>query len=130
MSTIVIGITHHASALAACNLAFEWTKPDDQLHLVYAIDGSQPSEVATARRHADGLLESLQLSSSRAITVHTVNDRPHRAILATAKQTKADLIVIGNRGLVRHRRFTNAVPSRVLRAAKCSVLVVDTTPSA
>jgi len=38
----------------------------------------------------------------------------------------ADLIVVGNRGLTKHGRFTRETPAQVLRHATCSVLVVDT----
>ena len=74
-----------------------------------------------------GLLESLRLSTTRPMSVHSVSDKPHQAILDIAEQAKADLIVIGNQGMVRYGRFTSAVPARVLRGANCSVLVVDTT---
>jgi nucleotide-binding universal stress UspA family protein len=125
MTTIVVGVTNQSSALAACNRAFELARPGDQIHLVYAVGGSG-AEAETAHRHADGLLETLQLSSNRPVSVHTVHDEPHRAILDVAAHTKADLIVIGNRGMVRNGRFTKAAPARVLRGATCSVLVVDT----
>ncbi len=129
MTTIVIGVTNHTTARAACNRAFELARPGGQVHLVYAVEGDG-AEVATAERHADGLLQTLQLSSSRPVTVHTVRDEPHRAILDVAVRTNADLIVVGNRGLVRRGRFTKATPARVLRGANCSVLVVDTSDAA
>jgi len=125
MTTIVIGVTNHTTALAACNRAFELARPGDQIHLVYAVT-ERGAEEAAATRHAEGLLETLQLSSNRPVSVHTVHDEPHRAILGVAERTKADLIVIGNRGMVRNGRFTRAAPARVVRGATCSVLVVDT----
>ncbi len=131
MSTIVIGVTQHTTALAACTRALELARATDaDVHLVYAVDERDRESEATTRRHADGLLETLQLSSTRPMTVHTVLDRPDRAILDVAKKTNADLVVIGNQGLVRRGRFTRDVPARVLRGATCSVLVVDTTPAA
>ena len=69
-TTIVVGVTNRTSALAACTRAFELARPGDQIHLVYAVSG-RGAEAETARRHADGLLETLQLSSSRPVTVHT-----------------------------------------------------------
>ncbi len=129
MTTIVIGVTNDTTALAACKRAFELARPGDQIHLVYAVEGDG-AKVATAERHADGLLQTLQLSSNRPVSVHTVRDEPHRAILDVAVRTNADLIVVGNRGLVRRGRFTKATPARVLRGANCSVLVVDTSDAA
>lgn len=125
MTTIVVGVTNHSTALAACQRAFELARSGDQIHLVYAVDEHQLNS-STAQRQADGLLESLQLSSSQPVSVHSVVGAPHKAILDVADRTKADLIVVGNRGLVRHGRFTRAAPARILRGAKCSVLVVDT----
>jgi nucleotide-binding universal stress UspA family protein len=130
MTTIVVGVTNHTTALAACNRAFELALLGDQIHLVYAVEGDGAAAATTAERHADGLLQTLQLSSRRPVTVHTVRDEPHRAILDVAQRTNADLIVVGNRGLVRRGRFTKATPARVLRGANCSVLVVDTSRDA
>jgi nucleotide-binding universal stress UspA family protein len=129
MTTIVVGVTNHSTALAACRRAFELARSGDQIHLVYAVDG-HGTAADTARRHADGLLETLQLSSGRPVSVHTVQDPAHRAILDVAERTNADLIVIGNKGMVRNGRFTRAAPARVLRGATCSVLVVDSTHTA
>jgi nucleotide-binding universal stress UspA family protein len=125
MTIIVVGVTKNNTALAACTRAFELARSGDQIHLVYAVD-ERGAAAETAMRHADGLLESLQLSSTRPVSVHTVPGEPHQAILDVAERTKADLIVIGNQGMVRNGRFTRAAPARVLRGAKCSVLVVDT----
>lgn len=125
MTTIVVGVTNHSTALAACRRAFELARAGDQIHLVYAVE-AHGAEVAVETRHADGLLETLQLSSNRPVSVHTVHAAAHEAILGVAAEHHADLIVIGNRGMVRNGRFTRATPARVLRGATCSVLVVDT----
>lgn len=125
MTVIVVGVTNQASALAACERAFELARPGDQIHLVSAVSESGRGAEA-AHRRADGLMETLQMSSTRPVKVHTVRDEPHRAILEVAEHVKADLIVIGNRGLVRNGRFTRETPAKVLRGATCSVLVVDT----
>ena len=125
MTTIVVGVTNHSTALAACHRAFELARPGDQIHLVYAVE-ERGDDAAVAARHADGLLETLQLSSNRPVSVHTVHAAAHQAILDVAAEHHADLIVIGNRGMVHNGRFTRATPARVLRGATCSVLVVDT----
>ena len=126
-TTIVIGVTNQATALAACARALELARATDaNVHLVYAIDEHDPHAESTARRHADGLLESLALSSSLPMTVHTVIGHAADAILQVAATTQADVIVIGNKGLTRHGRFTHETPAQVLRKATCSVLVIDT----
>jgi len=126
-TNIVVGVNNQATALAACSRAMSLARMTDaQLHLVYAIDKADTTAEATARRHAEGLLESLKLSSAIPATIHVIPNRPHEAILMVAHECKADLIVIGNKGLTRWGRFTRAAPAQVLRRATCSVLVVDT----
>jgi nucleotide-binding universal stress UspA family protein len=126
-TNIVIGVTKQATALEACKRAFELARATDAaVHLVYALAESDPKAEAVARSQSEGLLESLRLSSSLPITVHVEFGKPHEVILEVADRVHADLIVIGNQGLVSHGRFTRLPPALVLRGAKCSVLVVDT----
>lgn len=126
-TSIVVGVSNHATALTAYSQAMSLAKMSDaQVHLVYAIEPGDPNAESIARRHADGLLSSLQLSTTLPVTVHTVVGRPHEAILAVAHEHAADLIVVGNKGLTRRGRFTKEAPAQVLRHATCSVLVVDT----
>jgi nucleotide-binding universal stress UspA family protein len=127
-TNIVVGVNNRATALAACSRAMSLARMTDaQLHLVYAIDKADTGAETTARRHAEGLLESLKLSSSIPATIHVIPNRPDEAILMVAREHNADLIVIGNKGLTRRGRFTREAPAKVLRKAACSVLVVDTT---
>ena len=126
-TNIVIGVTKQATALAACRRAFELARATDAaVHLVYALAESDPKAEEVARSQSEGLLESLRLSSSLPVTVHVEFGPAHEVILDIAARVQADLIVIGNQGLVSHGRFTRLTPARVLRGAKCSVLVVDT----
>ena len=127
MTTIVVGVNNQATALAAFSRAKSLAQlTDANLHLVYAVDAGDTAAEATARRHAEGLLESLALSSGHPVAVHVIAGKPHDAILQVASQQHADLVVIGNKGLTKHGRFTREVPALVLRGATCSVLVVDT----
>lgn len=130
-ATIVIAVTNAATAIAACQQGLALVrKSQAQVHLVYGIPTNDPQFEAKRDRQADGLLESISMSSGRPATLHAIVGRPHEAILDIARRHNADLIVIGNRGLTKHGRFTRQVPARVLRGAKCSVLVVDTAASA
>ncbi len=129
-SQIVVGVNNQATALAAFTRAMQLAKMTEaDLHLVYAIDEADPTAEATARRHAEGLLDSLKMSSAFPVSVHAIVGKPHEAILTVAREQNADLIVIGNKGLTRHGRFTKEAPAQVLRNATCSVLLVDTTSS-
>ena len=59
---------------------------------------------------------------------HPVEEDPSEAILKVAEQTKADLIVVGNKGMAGARRFLlGSVPNKVSHHAPCSVIIVRTT---
>lgn len=59
---------------------------------------------------------------------HPVEADPADAILNVAEETKADLIVVGNKGMTGTRRFLlGSVPNNVSHHAPCSLLIVQTT---
>ena len=59
---------------------------------------------------------------------HPVEEDPSEAILKVAEQTKADLIVVGNKGMTGAKRFLlGSVPNKVSHHAPCSVYIVRTT---
>lgn len=60
--------------------------------------------------------------------VHAVDADPAEAILNVAEETRADLIVVGNKGMTGARRFLlGSVPNNVSHHAPCSVMIVRTT---
>lgn len=62
------------------------------------------------------------------VQTHPVEGSPSDAILEVAEETKADLIVVGNKGMTGARRFLlGSVPNNVSHHAPCSVLIVRTT---
>jgi nucleotide-binding universal stress UspA family protein len=62
------------------------------------------------------------------VQTHPVEDDPADAILNVAEETKADLIVVGNKGMAGARRFLlGSVPNNVSHHAPCSVIIVRTT---
>lgn len=53
---------------------------------------------------------------------------PADAILDVAEERKADLIVVGNRGMTGAKRFLlGSVPNKVSHHAPCSVMIIRTT---
>ncbi|MDX6665907.1 MAG: hypothetical protein QOG68_2113 [Solirubrobacteraceae bacterium] len=58
---------------------------------------------------------------------HTVKGDPVDALLEIAERVKADLIVVGNRGMHGLGRVLGSVPNKVSHRARCSVLIVATT---
>ncbi len=62
------------------------------------------------------------------VRTHPVEGEPAEAILNVAEETKADLIVVGNKGMTGARRFLlGSVPNNVSHHAPCSVIIVRTT---
>jgi nucleotide-binding universal stress UspA family protein len=62
------------------------------------------------------------------VTTHPVQDDPADAILNVAEEIKADLIVVGNKGMTGARRYLlGSVPNNVSHHAPCSVIIVRTT---
>jgi nucleotide-binding universal stress UspA family protein len=62
------------------------------------------------------------------VQTHPVEGDPADAILNVAEETKADLIVVGNKGMTGARRYLlGSVPNNVSHHAPCSVLIVRTT---
>ncbi|MBK5218275.1 MAG: universal stress protein [Thermoleophilia bacterium] len=62
------------------------------------------------------------------VQIHPVEADPADAILNVAEQVKADLIVVGNKGMTGARRYLlGSVPNNVSHHAPCSVIIVRTT---
>jgi nucleotide-binding universal stress UspA family protein len=62
------------------------------------------------------------------VQTHPVEGDPAEAILHVAEQTKADLIMVGNKGMAGARRFLlGSVPNKVSHHAPCNVMIVMTT---
>jgi nucleotide-binding universal stress UspA family protein len=62
------------------------------------------------------------------VQTHPMEGDPAEAILNVAESTKADLIVVGNKGMTGARRFVlGSVPNNISHHAPCSVIIVRTT---
>jgi nucleotide-binding universal stress UspA family protein len=67
-------------------------------------------------------------SAGIEVQTHAAEGDPAEAILNVAEETKADLIVVGNKGMTGARRFVlGSVPNNVSHHAPCSVIIVRTT---
>ena len=79
------------------------------------------SEAVLARIAQDGDAAGVQVET------HAVSGDPADALISTAEQEHADLIVVGNRGMSGVKRFVlGSVPNKVSHHCPCSVLIVDT----
>ena len=83
------------------------------------------------REDVDATLEDATTLAAEAgvqIEPHARQGDPADAILDVAEETKADLIVVGNKGMTGARRFLlGSVPNKVSHHAPCSVLIIRTT---
>ena len=62
------------------------------------------------------------------VTTHAREGDPADAILDVAEEAKADVIVVGNKGMTGARRFLlGSVPNKISHHAPCSVYIVRTT---
>jgi nucleotide-binding universal stress UspA family protein len=61
------------------------------------------------------------------VEVHPAKGDPGDAIIASAEQHGADLIVLGSKGMQGARRMLGSVPNKVSHRAPCDVLIVHTT---
>jgi len=76
------------------------------------------------------LAESEAAVGGAGVTVTTFarEGDPADAILDVAEERKADLIVVGNKGMTGAKRFLlGSVPNKISHHAPCSVLIVRTT---
>ena len=63
-----------------------------------------------------------------AVNTHAHQGDPADAILDVAEQQKADLVIVGNKGMTGAKRFLlGSVPNKVSHHAPCSVLIIRTT---
>jgi nucleotide-binding universal stress UspA family protein len=83
------------------------------------------------REDVNLVLEAAAVAAKQAgvdVQIHPVEGGPSDAILNVAEETKADLIVVGNKGMTGARRFVlGSVPNNVSHHAPCSVMIVRTT---
>ena len=138
---IVVGTDGSDTATKAVLEAIQLAKAfGADLHIVSAYKpisvsaSAIPAEFAdsvNSRSHVDAILEDMQARARGAgvqVEVHALTDDPADAILTVAENTKADLIVVGNKGLGSVKRFIlGNVPSKIVHNSPCSTHVVHTT---
>ena len=144
---IVVGTDGSETAKEAVREAAELAKQiGATLDIVSAFE--PVSAVAAARGAAGGARRHRAHGQPRARTSRRRSPRPRRrsrtagvevqtiarqgepadAILDVAEEQKADLIVVGNKGMTGAKRFLlGSVPNKVSHHAPCSVLIVRTT---
>jgi len=93
--------------------------PEDML---WAIGPTQDADLA--------LQEAADTAATAGVETrrHPIEGDPADAIVSVAERQRADLIVVGNKGMTGTTRFLlGSVPNKVSHHAPCSVLIVRTT---
>lgn len=136
---LLVGADNSATALRAVQTAVDVAGAfGARLHIVTAykpetVKGPDlPAEFRYSAdvNPADSLLDELKAIAKRGkvpVEVHAATGEPAEAICRVATRVKADLIVVGNKGMRGARRVLGSVPNSIAHHAPCAVLIVDTT---
>jgi nucleotide-binding universal stress UspA family protein len=144
---IVVGTDGSDTANEAVRQATELAKlGGSQLNIVSAFEPIPQQQVKVEAREAPGdvqyeigpredvnlILDGASGDAKQAgvaeVQTHPREGDPADAIIDVAEETKADLIVVGNKGMTGARRFLlGSVPNKVSHHAPCSVIIVRTT---
>jgi nucleotide-binding universal stress UspA family protein len=147
--TIVVGTDGSDTAARAVQLAADLVAASDDavLHIVsvakpvsqtvvaLADSGPAPSGLARAELDADTTSALNELLGRAAesvadkaprVEIYPRTGSPAEVLCELADQVRADLLVVGNRGMRGGRRFLGSVPNSVSHHAPCSVLIADT----
>jgi nucleotide-binding universal stress UspA family protein len=141
--SIVVGTNGTATADIAVNRAVELAKlTGATLHVVSAyepapahVGGSRPPAEAaewaiSPHFKVDAVLDratDIAKGGGIEIEVHGPKGDAASAILSVAEEAKADLIVLGSKGMQGARRVLGSVPNKVSHRAPCDVMIVQTT---
>jgi nucleotide-binding universal stress UspA family protein len=150
--SIVVGTDFSETAAEAVRHAAELAKAfGGTLHVVTAFKPAMTASIAASSLEAmaAGGAEFLQEADSAIaneveasladlskklsgdgirVETHSTAGEPADALIEVAERTKADLIVVGNRGMGGVKRFVlGSVPNKISHHSPCSVLIVHTT---
>ena len=136
--TVVVGADGSATAAKAVRVATELVKlTGGRLHIVTAYKpqqlrsaaGEEFSKSLSTGDVAESVLADLASrarSNGVEVQTHQKDGDPADAICEVAAQVKADLIVVGNKGMTGVRRVLGSVPNSVAHQAPCAVLIAFT----
>jgi nucleotide-binding universal stress UspA family protein len=141
--SIVVGTNGSATADIALDRAIALAKMTGAtLHVVSAYEpapahvaGGRPAaevQAAPVTQHfkVDAVLDrATNIAQGDGIEINAYGPRGDAAsaIISVAEETKADLIVLGSKGMQGARRVLGSVPNKVSHHAPCDVLIVQTT---
>ncbi len=134
---VVVGADASDTAAEAVRQAIELVKlTGGELHIVSAYrpqqlssSGPEDQALATGDLAESVLADHASRARSEGVTVetHARSGAAAESICDLAEEIGADLIVVGNKGMVGVRRVLGSVPNSVAHHAPCSVLIAQTT---
>jgi nucleotide-binding universal stress UspA family protein len=140
LSTVAVGTDGSATAAMAVEAAVEIAERfGAKLVLLSAFEGTdRPTDTGSGANEREWAFsndarvrellsrteEELRARQIECSSLHDEGD-PAEVLIRLAEDCKADLLVIGNRGM--QRRVLGSVPNSVTHKAGCSVYVVKTT---
>ena len=96
----------------------------------FADSRAQQDQVNTMREEVEKIrsqLIAIAEAEGVSVKVHNPGGDAAKALLGTAEEVSADLVVVGNRGMSGTKRFVQgSVPNTVAHNCHCDVLIVDT----
>ena len=137
--TLVVGADGSDTAAQAVREAIELAKlHGGVVHIVTAYKpqqynvagGAEFAKSVPSGDIADSLLDDLASLARIAgvrTEVHAESGHPAKSIVEVAERVNADVVVVGNKGMMGPRRVLGSVPNSVAHEAPCSVLIVSTT---
>ncbi|MFN2613565.1 MAG: universal stress protein [Actinomycetota bacterium] len=137
--TIIVGTDGSGTASTAVRHAEEIAKHSDGELIVVSVytlpretagPFTDPQGSPAGIEVANGLLGDVEKHYGKEIRLRTIarEGSPSDALLDISEEEKADLIVVGNRGMTGAKRFVlGSVPNTVSHHAPCHVLIVHTT---
>ena len=125
---ILVGVAKTESAKRAVDVAIDLAERySADLHLVMVFDRSGGPGGRNPRDDAEGQLAAIQTRTKATTHIHVLPGDPADVLVMVADEVKADLVVVGNKGMRGARRILGSVPNKVAHGAGCSVLIADTT---
>lgn len=140
---ILVAVDFSPASLAAARLAASLLTGGDTLALAHVGAAAQigsivmgPIKLSDAFHRVDEFAAELERPTGVLVTTDVLAGEPTRRLLDLAAETKADAIALGSHGYSLWQRvLLGSVSSKVLRLARCSVLiyparcVVETAPA-
>ncbi len=128
---VVVATDRSSTAEAAVAWAAQLAEHEQgELVLVQVVDASSngaASETEVAALQASLSERARELAGARGTAIVSVSEEPAGAIVDTAVANGADVLVVGNAGMQGRKEFLlGNVPNRVSHAARCTVVIVNT----